>query len=748
MAMDRANTGADLTDLFDQLSQANPFTTNRVDDPQRAGVTVQSIHQRAYRQLVTLAGQAHRQESGVGALLLGEAGIGKSHLLARLYQWVSEADRAVYVFLHNLQTSPERLPRYILKCVVSRLVEARTHNFFDTPLYQLVKTIATAGLKESGSNGKVGRDRLKAAYDRKVQRLHTHHTPGSDEQPAFDVLFRFFVSTYLAHDGKGDEGEAALAVRWLMGEALDPEEAKQIGLTTPDDSEEPVVQLPDNQAVEGVMVALALFARYSQRPFILCFDQVDNMDPPQITALSRFLHTLLDHTPNLLVVTAGLRTDLELYRREGVISPAAWDRLAQEEIAMRRINQEAAQQLLRARLDEFLAPFTALPELSRQRHNDPLFPLGRPWFAEQTRDQLTFRPRDVINWAKARWQEEQDKLEELGGSRWLAAWPHGTPTQPTSTVTTPTVALDPLIDELIERKIKEQIGHRELHPEGLPPDADNIIGLLEGLLEQCLPAADSAADQRYTLHQYSRPSGGKRRPAFHLEVTERRPGDGQPIQTGVTALVTQSGQATYHTLKRLAELPQRPDHILLVTEERCPLRLGAQGDSLFRRLLALGKAAFAEYRLSLEEYRLLDALLAVVGHARSGDLELTLASGQSHPVTAGEAIASHHRCDRYRAIPLLNHLLSEQPAAEADPTTAVAIDEAAVRRFIMAQLAMTMGMSSQELASKYGHQHPTGLAPAQLQQQVDQLVKAMDREGLVKATPMDDHFYLLFKVNP
>ena len=53
--------------------------------------------------------------------------------------------------------------------------------------------------------------------------------------------------------------------------------------------------LRDDQEVEQVLLALARLALVSEQPFVLCIDQVDNLDPDKLKPLARFLHALLDH---------------------------------------------------------------------------------------------------------------------------------------------------------------------------------------------------------------------------------------------------------------------------------------------------------------------------------------------------------------------------------------------------------------------------------------------------------------------
>jgi len=759
-------SGITLEDFFGHIADSNPFNTNRVDDPSRLYVDVDTIHQKAFQRLIAHAETAYKERCGIGVLLGGEAGIGKSHLLARLCHWAEEKDRAFYVFLHNLQSSPERLPRYILKCVVSRLTQGKNHGFFGTPLYRLVEKMAAPAIQRFGDSSKktVKTTALKKAYEKlrlslmrimnfKTTALERAYEKRVDElidgnpyisstidRLIYGVLIRFFFSSYFAYNGKGDDRQAQWAVRWLMGDELDQDEAKPLGVPIQGASEEAVASLPDNQAVEQVLVALAQLARHHNQPFIICFDQVDNMEESQLDALIRFIHALLDHTPNLLVVTSGVKNTLLKYLDRGVISQAAWDRIAAEELQLSRITAEEAKQLLTARLESFFGPFLTLPEVATKLKTDPLFPLSEPWFTQKIENLPRFRPREVISWAKVRWREEKESLEKKGGAEWLKNWPH-------PVVITPPPPLEELIDNLVERKLKSQMSQRELYSEGLPPDASNIAGLLQVLLSQCLTEKARHTSLDYILCRVERPKQATKgsQPAYHLLVEEERSGDGKRMRTGITVLATHSAISAASTLKRMAEDKNQPDHILLITDVRQGLKLATKGKEYHKALVTLGQGCFKQHELTFSEYLMLDALQAVVGEGRSGDLEVELADGNTQPVSEQEVIASHHRRDRYRQHPLLRELLTEELPHEVPPVKPIDINAQDLRQFIMAQLAMTMGMSSQEVAKKYHHAHKIHCELEALFKVVDEVAKAMHSEGLIRAQPWDDQLYLTYR---
>ncbi len=122
-----------IVDFGRHLSFSSPFETNRVSDAsQPMPASVPAIHADAYEELAHLVQSVHRRNVGAGAVLWGEAGVGKSHLLARV--WHDLRSQACVAFLHNVQASPDRLPRYVLRCVLGQVARASGEGFHDSRL--------------------------------------------------------------------------------------------------------------------------------------------------------------------------------------------------------------------------------------------------------------------------------------------------------------------------------------------------------------------------------------------------------------------------------------------------------------------------------------------------------------------------------------------------------------------------------------------------------------------------------------
>ncbi len=738
-----------LESFAERVRRENPFLVNRVLQPATADADAEAVHQAEFRRLVELAELARRQQLGVGAVLWGEAGVGKSHLLARLARRANQDHRACFVYFHNLQARADTLPRYVVNCVVSALTGGRTERFQDTALFWLMNAVLKTALAEHQGPRPTWKQ-TAAAYNRLVHRLIERDPARAAlvDHGVYTVLFHFFRSAYMAYrTGRGD-GVARLAVLWLAGESLDPAEARRLGLSP--EGNEPVA-LRDEQHLKQVLIALAEMALSFGRPFLFCFDQVDNLERDQIAALSRFLQALLDTSPNLLVVTSGVQEGLMRFHADKVIQDSAWDRLAQFEIPLQRISPQEGSQIVRARLGPFLQPFQELEPVRSRLAQDALFPLGASWFEEFLQNKPAVRPRDVITWAREGWRREQEALRREGALAWLNGWGRQRPgSTPPPEITG--LSLEQLIDQKVEQKIAEHQAQREAAPQTLPPDAGNLAGLLHTLLQQCL-----TSDQPYALQSVRQflPTGTGRRPAYDIMVRQQDT-HGRERRAGVAVAVTTHATSVTALLRRLVCDPEPPQRVLVITDERRPMRFGSQGRHYLEQLRRRGPGAFRRVVLSFRQYAYLDALEAVVRMARSGDLEVEVQPGRPRRVTEGEAIASHHRRQRYLHFPTLRELLLGEPSnrgtdhpAESRGTpgaTAGLPDERDGREFILARLSMTPGESSQELAAQYAAYLRTAkkvrLDLPTCQSRVEEIARKLHEEGRIRASARGDGLYL------
>lgn len=742
-----------LDSFFEHVLYTNPFDVNRVGLASMNEADDVRIHAAPFLQLLELAEKARTQERGIGAVLWGEAGIGKSHLLARLARWAGPGhEQAIFIYLCNLQAAPEHLPRSLLKCVVSILTMGRTRQFVATPLFRLLNAALKQALELRDVQHPTWRS-AESAYQKLIDGL-------CDAAPAraavvdrhcYTVLFRFFRSVYRASQGQ-DDGRAALAVRWLAGEALDHHEARALDLPPGLDKEEGVA-LADDQQIQNVLIALAQLASYRGKPLILCFDQVDNLEPEQFSALARFLHALLDNGANLLVINAGLQATFLEWKTKKVIQDSSHDRLAQHQIVLQRIGVQEGLQIVRTRLRSFQEPYRMLEPIENQVRKDALFPLGKSWEQEYFGDKIHVRPRDVLNWARAGWRLEQEALDRLGGADWLKGWESRKPEAAAPPELTE-AALHALIDQKVALKLQEHKHQRQLEPHTLPPDADNLTGLIHTLLQR---GSDSSPFPMLLGVDRPRQPAHGQRPPYDLVLRKRLP-DGTEVREGLLCLLVENRKSMAAFLRRLVQDEHPPERVLLVSDERRPLDPAVAGQEYLQQIRQRWGEKFRHVCLTFDQYAELDALQVIVGLARAGDLEIDLPGGQARQVGEQEVNASPQLRQRFLAHPLLRLLLTEEdtPAVPAKPLASpsslpaeVPDRDGDVRDFIRGRLAITMGSSSQELAVQLQHHleavQGTRVELPACKSRLEEVAMRMHQEGLLNATSHDDFLYLLLK---
>ncbi|WP_425615846.1 AAA family ATPase [Anatilimnocola sp. NA78] len=715
-------TTADSDDqFFAAIASSNPFERNRISDPTDMDSDVESIHAAAFDRLTSLADETLRAEAGNGAMLLGNAGVGKSHLLARFWRWAKDR-QACFVFLHNIQVRPSDMSRYLLKCCISRLAEDRLDRLRTTPLFELLKESVR---KTSTDLFVKHKDDLRKASAAIAERLQL-------DPQIFFMLFRFFFSVQIAVNSsdpaKRDTHNqlAALAVRWLKGELLDAEEAKSLGIRLRPSEE--VTELGEDQIVT-VLATIARLSAVIDRPFVLCIDQADNMQEDQLTALSRALQNFIDRRVNLLVVVSGVHDEMLRLIDQGVIPAAAADRFQHRQpIVVRRIGRSEAKQLVSERLQSFFARFDGLPAQCKPFFNDDdLFPLGREWFENMEAGAIELRPRDVLTWASDRWRTIQGQIRTESAAAWLRRWNQAAPETSPQELTAE--ELQRAIDAKVAAKFEEAITSRRLQPGSLPADSDNLLRLVAQSLKHCEGDAFG-----YTLEKVDVTNH-----PVHLLVQE---GVGErKIRNHVQFVVTGSKTSAAASLRRLLDHGQPDLRVLVTDEERAPLCLGAAGKQHLQQLVQRGERGFRHVKLRFEDYAALDAMLNVVGEAKSGDLEIEPLPRRIMPLTEVQVLESFHRQDAFRKHVLLRQFLTEEgPAA---PPATVYPPKEGFREFVQSRLAFLMGANMIELIKQFIAANPAGaVTPEACLPTAKEIVLEMHQEELVSAQPWDNDLYL------
>jgi type II secretory pathway predicted ATPase ExeA len=713
-----------LEDLARAIEGSNPFRRNRVSDPSSVDADETTIHAQEFERLCARIDAVRRDNGSAGILVVGQAGVGKSHLLARLFGW-SRENQITSVFLHNVLASPDRIARYLLHAMVSALAGNAT-SYAESKLYGLLNHAIHKALAAEKTSGKKRAspsmpDRLKA-----LTALGKKHDPKDRVMP----VVKAFLENAAPRDEESQTTIAEAAVEWLSGETIETEDAIALGLG----SNPSRASLADDEAVRDVLQLLAALASSAGKPFVLCIDQVDNLDHDKIKALTNFLHALLDHCKNLVVVLSGVRENMYELREKRVIPEAAWDRVAEYRIELAKLHRDEARLLVRRRVEATMKPFSEIREVAERIAKDDLFPVGRAWFDHRLEGLVEVRARDVVSWARDAWDEEHARLAKVGMKPWLSKWGRvegGHGAHPPGGKDDPAA-----IDRLTATKVKEHVSQRALAPDGLPANIDNWRVLVESVLARCV------GDTRYKLQSVARPSKG----AYHL-VTARREDDGGEVQSALVFVAAPNANAATNALKKMVDDTAAPGcHYLVSDEGRRPLKLGAVGRKAYDGLVGLGDTRFQHVKLTFQDHAELDAFEGVVGAARTGDLEIDTGAG-ARRVSETEVTESLHRQGFFAKHPLLRRLLVGDIVAEAVPSPAPQIDRQRARETIASYLSWRIGTTARELtrafialeAKKPGTKR---MRAEEVLPQIVSIADEMHKEGLVYVTAQEDDRFI------
>jgi len=352
-------------------SVINPFHSSVVSDPWEAPETdVISVHQSAFARCCEAVAAIRARPRATSVLLYGQAGSGKTHLLARLRAQVArdaEADgpgglqEAIFVSA-RLHTSARMIWRHLRDCLVGDLL--RRSGVGGSQLERLLLSLL---IKHGLINGA---GHLWLAERSQEARLENFRCPELEE--LFDQIdgegrLSYNLRAVLGHLLLGRH--RGLAVAWLRGASLPETALQKLEIASEQDGDDEL-----EEQAHQLVIALSSLAT-AELPLIFCFDQIEalQLDPHDASGLIAFgrmisaLQAETRHTLLISCVQAVFRSALDQFVRG-----ADLDRIKEfAEVSLNPLTWEEAQQLIKARMD-------ALPELKRLRETrlDPLWPLG------------------------------------------------------------------------------------------------------------------------------------------------------------------------------------------------------------------------------------------------------------------------------------------------------------------------------------------------------------------------------------
>jgi len=381
---------------------SNPFRSSIVADPWRWDVVdVPEIHQEAFDLCRTALARVGQERRSTSVLLHGDAGSGKTHLLARLQAWLAggltlygPAPPAIFVSV-RLQTSPQMIWRHLLSRFGEDLLRQTANGRTQLERIMLPRLV---DLRPSigEPNGWLERIQRQARTDPRATD-EVAEVIESLEQMA--GLSDRDLGTVLTHFLLGRHRRDVRA--WLRGESLPEVALAQLGLKTDIDGD------PEERARTLVLNLCRLTG--PEMPLVFCFDQVEALQshPQDLAGLHRFgqmIGFLHDETSNTVLISCILSIFIDSLNRSIIASD--YDRLKSfGHLPLKALTPWEAKRLIETRLN-------TIPDLQQWRKvgADRFWPLSEEWIDLALSKNIN-TPRALLSHCADRF--EQDCRPEL-----------------------------------------------------------------------------------------------------------------------------------------------------------------------------------------------------------------------------------------------------------------------------------------------------------------------------------------------
>ena len=345
-------------------SQPNPFASSRVDTPFQDHPDQKQIYQQEFEQLKVAIAEIHQDKNhqSRGAVVIGEPGSGKTHLMMRLAQELLKVNRLLFIRHPNN-------PDAILYHIYSRILESFIQVVPDTDYTQLehlishsfaklirtsrhIKLISTdqvilVAVQESPLNlYKIAEEdtaKKRALWGHIEKRLQEWWV----ETYGFSGYATKILTGIVKFCSYTNPKYKSIVQRWLAAGSLSREDLDLVGL---EDWQESMGK------EEFSLEAIAVFSKLSMldEPLLMVFDQLESLGLPHNEMLllnfGEAVKEIFTHVPNSLIILNLFPDRWQQFQE--ILSPAVIDRVSQVQVILQRPELETLQKILRLRAQE------------------------------------------------------------------------------------------------------------------------------------------------------------------------------------------------------------------------------------------------------------------------------------------------------------------------------------------------------------------------------------------------------------
>ncbi len=289
--------------------KVNPFSSSKVDNPFQEHFDDKMLYQDEFKTLLNLIDEIKNDTNSQSksALVIGEAGNGKTHLMMRFLNRVSATNRFLFI------GKPNNKDR-VLFHTYSKILESFIQKIDNSPYSQLDYLLAksfSAIIIENSKNQKVidvlTQNHLniytrfgKDGTDNKMRNWNSlEKTMLKWYRGVYgnDLLSINIFKALIKYTFYKDENRKDIIINYLSGKDLEDDILHSVGLEALDE---------DINLEEFSLKAISLFGKISifDEPLIISFDQLEAMssDKELLIAFAQNIKELITNTPNSLII--------------------------------------------------------------------------------------------------------------------------------------------------------------------------------------------------------------------------------------------------------------------------------------------------------------------------------------------------------------------------------------------------------------------------------------------------------------
>ena len=338
--------------------QPNPFGTSRVDTPFQNHPDLTAIHQEQFEHLKSILNEIKQDQNHQSkcAVVVGEAGSGKTHLMMRLAKELLPRHRLLFIRQPN---NPQAVLYHIYSRILESFVEIVPDSRYSQLEYLLAQSFSKIIIKILSKKANVTQTGEMLLNTLPQDPLNIYKVLGNDAEKKhrnWQLIEKLTLEWWHKNYGFGgyapaivkglirfcsysDPQKKYLVRRWLSGHFLEVEELKSIRL---ENWSEELSQ------ADFSLEAIAVFSKLSivDEPLIIIFDQLEGLKYHEalLFQFGEAVKEIFTHVTNSLIILNLFPDRWQHFK--SFFNAAIVDRLSQYEIVLTKPTVAQLQQIL------------------------------------------------------------------------------------------------------------------------------------------------------------------------------------------------------------------------------------------------------------------------------------------------------------------------------------------------------------------------------------------------------------------